>query len=80
MTLNQYGDWIQRNGGEEQRDVHGRHRFAPGMSNITCGEASAADTAESVIARVGGVPAKEAAARHPSDYMITWAFPRLVAT
>ena len=49
--------------------------FAPGMSNVTCGEGiRKLDVAESVIARVGGIPAKEAASRHPLRYMITWAF------
>jgi len=45
------------------------------MSNITCGEGiRKLDVAESCIARVGGIPVKEAAARHPLRYMITWAF------
>jgi saccharopine dehydrogenase-like NADP-dependent oxidoreductase len=32
------------------------------------------DIAEKAVARVGGIPSKEAAARHPLRYMITWAF------
>lgn len=49
--------------------------FAPGLSNLTCGEAiRKLDEAHDVIARVGGIPEKSAAARHPLRYMITWAF------
>jgi saccharopine dehydrogenase-like NADP-dependent oxidoreductase len=75
MSLNDYGDWLHAtalNNGATFLDGMG---FAPGMSNVTCGEGiRKLDVAESVIARVGGVPNKEAAARHPLRYMITWAF------
>ncbi len=75
MTLNQYGDWIHETAVKNNVTFMDGIGFAPGMSNITCGEGiRKLDTAESVIARVGGVPAKEAAARHPLRYMITWAF------
>jgi lysine 6-dehydrogenase len=48
--------------------------FAPGISNITLAEGiRKLDKAESAIARVGGIPTKEAAGRHPLKYMITWA-------
>jgi saccharopine dehydrogenase-like NADP-dependent oxidoreductase len=32
------------------------------------------DEAEKVVARVGGIPSKDASNRHPLKYMITWAF------
>jgi saccharopine dehydrogenase-like NADP-dependent oxidoreductase len=49
--------------------------FAPGLSNVTCGAAiRKLDSAESAVARVGGIPAKEYAAKHPLRYMITWTF------
>jgi saccharopine dehydrogenase-like NADP-dependent oxidoreductase len=49
--------------------------FAPGISNITLGEGiRKLDEAQSAIARVGGIPSKEAARNHPLGYMITWAF------
>ena len=49
--------------------------FAPGLSNITVGEGiRKLDGATSAVARVGGIPEKAAAARHPLRYMITWAF------
>jgi saccharopine dehydrogenase-like NADP-dependent oxidoreductase len=49
--------------------------FAPGLSNVTVGQAiRKLDTVESAIARVGGIPAKDFAQKHPLRYMITWAF------
>jgi lysine 6-dehydrogenase len=75
MTLNQYGDWIHDTAVKNRVTFMDGIGFAPGMSNVTCGEGiRKLDVAESVIARVGGIPAKEAAARHPLRYMITWAF------
>jgi saccharopine dehydrogenase-like NADP-dependent oxidoreductase len=45
------------------------------LSNITLGEGiRKLDIAESAVARVGGIPSKKAASRHPLSYMITWAF------
>lgn len=32
------------------------------------------DSTDKAVARVGGIPSKQAAARHPLRYMITWAF------
>jgi saccharopine dehydrogenase-like NADP-dependent oxidoreductase len=75
MTLNEYGDWIHETAQKNHVTFMDGIGFAPGMSNVTCGEGiRKLDVAESVIARVGGVPVKEAAARHPLRYMITWAF------
>jgi saccharopine dehydrogenase-like NADP-dependent oxidoreductase len=49
--------------------------FAPGISSITLAEGiRKLDQAESAVARVGGIPTKDAAGRHPLKYMITWAF------
>jgi len=75
MTLNDYGDWIHETAVKNHVTFMDGIGFAPGMSNVTCGEGiRKLDVAESVIARVGGIPAKDAAARHPLRYMITWAF------
>ncbi len=75
MTLNDYGDWLHEravNGGVTFMDGIG---FAPGLSNVTVGEAiRKLDTVESAIARVGGIPSQQSAQRHPLKYMITWAF------
>jgi saccharopine dehydrogenase-like NADP-dependent oxidoreductase len=75
MSLNEYGDWIHETALANHVTFLDGLGFAPGMSNVTCGEGiRKLDVAESVVARVGGVPNKEAAARHPLRYMITWAF------
>lgn len=75
MTLDGYGDWIHETAIKNHVTFMDGIGFAPGISNITCGEAiRKLDVAESAIARVGGIPSKEAAARHPLRYMITWAF------
>lgn len=75
MGLNEYGDWLHETAQKHHVTFLDGIGFAPGMSNVTCGEGiRKLDVAESVIARVGGIPNKEAAARHPLRYMITWAF------
>jgi len=75
MTLNQYGDWIHETALKNGVCFLDGIGFAPGLSNITCGEGiRKLDVAESVIARVGGIPRKDVAERNPLRYMITWAF------
>jgi lysine 6-dehydrogenase len=75
LTLNKYGDWLHKTGMKTKATFVDGMGFAPGLSNVTVGEAiRKLDTAESAVARVGGIPAKEAAQRHPLRYMITWAF------
>ena len=75
MALNDYGDWLHETALANHATFLDGLGFAPGMSNVTCGEGMRKlDVVESVIARVGGVPNKDAAARHPLRYMITWAF------
>jgi saccharopine dehydrogenase-like NADP-dependent oxidoreductase len=75
MSVDEYGEWLH-----ERTETRGvtfldGMGFAPGISNITLGEGiRKLDKAESAIARVGGIPTKEAAGRHPLKYMITWAF------
>jgi saccharopine dehydrogenase-like NADP-dependent oxidoreductase len=47
--------------------------FAPGLSNIATGHGiSLLDEAETVIARVGGIPNIACCAEHPLRYMTTW--------
>jgi saccharopine dehydrogenase-like NADP-dependent oxidoreductase len=75
MSGDEYGDWLH-----EKAVKHGvifldGMGFAPGISNIVLGEGiRKLDQAYSAIARVGGIPSKEAADKHPLRYMITWAF------
>ncbi|MDZ7334410.1 MAG: saccharopine dehydrogenase NADP-binding domain-containing protein [candidate division KSB1 bacterium] len=75
MTLNQYGDWLHETAITNGVTFVDGMGFAPGLSNVTVGEAiRKMDVAETAIARVGGIPSKESAQRHPLKYMITWAF------
>jgi len=75
MTLEEYGEYLHKRATENDVIVVDGLGFAPGLSNITVGEAiRKMDTAESAIARVGGIPTKEVSAKYPLKYMITWAF------
>lgn len=75
MTLEQYGEHLHKKAVERGVTFLDGIGFAPGLSNITVGEAiRKLDVAESAIARVGGIPTKEAAQNHPLRYMVTWAF------
>jgi lysine 6-dehydrogenase len=75
MTLNEYGDWIHETAIKNGVTFVDGMGFAPGLSNVTTGEGiRKLDKAETAVARVGGIPSKEAAQNHPLRYMITWAF------
>lgn len=75
MRLEEYGEWLHRRAMENGVTFLDGIGFAPGLSNITVGEGiRKLDRAETAVARVGGIPSKEAAAKHPLRYMITWAF------
>lgn len=75
MSLNEYGDWLHEQAIKNDVTFLDGIGFAPGLSNLTVGEGiRKLDHTESAIARVGGIPSKETASRHPLRYMITWAF------
>ncbi len=75
MGLDEYGDWLHETAIKNDVTFMSGIGFAPGISNITVGEGiRKLDRADSAIARVGGIPSKEASQRHPLRYMITWAF------
>ena len=75
MTLEKYAQWLHRQALKNGVTFIDGMGFAPGISNVTCGEAiRKLDVTEKAIARVGGIPSKEASAKHPLRYMITWAF------
>lgn len=75
MSLNDYGEWLHEQAIDKGVTFLDGIGFAPGISNITVGEGiRKLDHATSAIARVGGIPSKESAQRHPLRYMITWAF------
>lgn len=75
MSLNDYGDWIHETAIKNGVTFVDGMGFAPGLSNVTVGEGiRKLDQADTAVARVGGIPSKEAAQKHPLRYMITWAF------
>jgi len=75
LKLDGYGEWLHAKALKNQVTFLDGMGFAPGLSNITCGEGiRKMDVAEKVVARVGGIPSKEAASAHPLRYMITWSF------
>lgn len=70
-----YGERLHRDAAERGVTLLDGLGLAPGLTNVTLGEGiRELDRADSATARVGGIPAKDAAARHPLRYMITWAF------
>lgn len=75
MSIIEYGEWLNERAVKAEITFLSGIGFAPGISNITLSEGiRKLDQAETAVARVGGIPTKEAAARHPLRYMITWAF------
>jgi lysine 6-dehydrogenase len=75
MTLQEYGECLHTRATENDVILVDGLGFAPGLSNITIGEGiRRMDKADSAIARVGGIPTKEASVKYPLKYMITWAF------
>ncbi len=75
MKLVDYGEWLHKKACDNDVTFVDGMGFAPGLSNITLGDGiRKIDVAERAVARVGGIPSKEAAAKHPLRYMITWAF------
>ena len=75
MSLDEYGDYLHNKAIKNGVTFVDGMGFAPGLSNVTLGEGiRKIDTSEVAIARVGGIPSKEAARNHPLRYMITWAF------
>ncbi len=75
MTPEEYGGFLHKRATDNDVILVDGLGFAPGLSNITIAEAiRKMDKAESAIARVGGIPTKEASVRYPLKYMITWAF------
>lgn len=75
VDLRAYGEWLHEQATKKGVTFLDGMGFAPGLSNVTVGEGiRKLDSATHAVARVGGVPEKSAAARHPLRYMITWAF------
>jgi saccharopine dehydrogenase-like NADP-dependent oxidoreductase len=75
MSLARYGEWLHEQAVAQGVTFLDGMGFAPGLSNLTVGEGiRKLDQAVSAVARVGGIPEKQAAQRHPLRYMITWTF------
>lgn len=75
LKLEEYGEWLHTEASKNGVIFLDGMGFAPGLSNVTCGEGiRKLDVAEKVTARVGGIPSKDAALKRPLRYMITWSF------
>lgn len=74
MSLDEYGESLHRRAMQNGVTILDGMGFAPGLSNITLGDGIRKVNATSAVARVGGIPSKESAVRHPLKYMITWSF------
>lgn len=75
VALPDYGEWLHELAVENGTLFLSGIGFAPGMSNITVGEGlRKLDRSRRAVARVGGIPARPFADRHPLRYMITWQF------
>lgn len=75
MNLDEYGEWLHKTAVKNGVTFVDGMGFAPGLSNITLGDGiRKMDEPERATARVGGIPSKESAKKHPLRYMITWAF------
>jgi lysine 6-dehydrogenase len=74
-SLEDYGEHLHRRAVAQGVILLDGMGLAPGLTNVTVGDAlRRLDSADTAVARVGGIPEKAAAARHPLSYMITWAF------
>ncbi|MDP1629688.1 MAG: saccharopine dehydrogenase C-terminal domain-containing protein, partial [bacterium] len=75
LKIGEYGEWLHRKAVKNNMTFLSGMGFAPGLSNVACGEAiRKLDIAKKVVARVGGIPSKESSLKHPLKYIITWAF------
>ncbi len=73
-SLEEYGESLHRQAQDRGVTLLDGMGFAPGLSNVTLGEGIRKVQAEEAVARVGGIPGPQAAARHPLKYMVTWSF------
>jgi lysine 6-dehydrogenase len=69
----EYGEWLHEKAIQKDVLILDGMGFAPGLSNITVGNAiRQLDKAEIAVARVGGIPDIVCCAHHPLRYMTTW--------
>jgi len=75
LDLNEYGEDLHRRALQAGVCLLDGMGFAPGLSNAAIGQAiRQMDRADEAVARVGGIPDRASAARHPLGYMVTWSF------
>jgi lysine 6-dehydrogenase len=74
MSLEGFGESLHHKAMENGITVLDGMGFAPGLSNVTLGDGIRKVRADCAVARVGGIPSRSSAARHPLQYMITWSF------
>ncbi|MFO8110571.1 MAG: saccharopine dehydrogenase C-terminal domain-containing protein [Thermoplasmata archaeon] len=75
MAVEEYGEYLHELYVEKGIMLLDGMGFAPGLTNITLGEAlREMDEPKTAIARCGGIPNERSAERHPLKYMITWTF------
>ena len=74
MSLDEYGESLHKKAIDCGVSLLDGMGFAPGLSNVTLGEGIRKVGAKRAVARVGGIPNRDAATRHPLQYMITWSF------
>lgn len=75
MSAVEYGELLHQKAIEKDILILACMGFAPGLSNLTLGHGiRMMDKAQTAIARVGGLPAKEVADKYPMNYMVTWAW------
>ena len=79
IPAREYGELIHQKAKDRGLTLLGCTGFAPGLTNATLGEGiRQMDKAETAIARVGGIPAREVAGNYLMKYMITWSWARAV--
>ncbi len=72
-SFDEYGEWLHERALSKDVLVLDGMGFAPGLSNITSAQGiRLLDRADSVIARVGGIPNIDCCEKHPLRYMTTW--------
>ena len=72
-TFDEYGEQLHEKALRNDVLILDGMGFAPGLSNLAAARGiSRLDKAESVVARVGGIPNSQSSAGHPLRYMTTW--------
>ena len=80
MAPDEYGRHLHQTAIERELTLLGSMGLAPGLTNASAAHGiRRMDTAESVIVRTGGIPAREVAAKYLFNYMITWSWEKALS-